>query len=104
MASIDEELRMDDEENSREIVYIREQLPAELKDKFTDDDLVFIMDSIGEYFFSSGILETNEEEVDIDLDVISDFVCQEAKNEGRKAFDPQEVFFVVQADLDFQEQ
>ncbi|UKK48974.1 hypothetical protein L6475_03135 [Prevotella sp. E9-3] len=104
MASLDEELLMDEEENRREIAYIREQLPADLKEKFSDDQLLFIIDAIGTYFYTSGILESNSDEVDIDMEAVSDFVCSEAKEEGEGTFDPQEVFFVVEADLDFQEQ
>ena len=104
MASLDEELLMDEEENRREIAYIREQLPADLKEKFSDDQLLFIIDAIGTYFYTSGILESNSDEVDIDMEAVSDFVCSEAKEEGEGPFDPQEVFFVVEAVLDFQEQ
>ena len=102
--SFDQELLMDEEENQREIAFIRKQLPNDLKAKYTDDELLFIIDAIGTYFYTSGVLETNDEEVDIDLEVVSNYVCNEAKEEGEGPFDPQEVFFVVQADLDFQEE
>jgi aspartate/tyrosine/aromatic aminotransferase len=102
--TLDEEFLRDEEENRREIAFIREQLPGELKEKFTDNELLFMIDAIGTYFYTSGILESNDEEVDIDMEQVSDFVCKEAKEEGEGPFDAQEVFFVVQADLDFQEQ
>ena len=102
--SFDQELLMDEEENQREIAFIRKQLPNDLKEKYTDDELLFSIDAIGTYFYTSGVLETNDEEVDIDLEVVSNYVCNEAKEEGEGPFDPQEVFFVVQADLDFQEE
>ena len=104
MASLDEELLHDEEENRREIAFIRDQLSNDLKEKFNDDELQFIIDAIGIYLYTSGILETADDEVDIDLETISEFVCNEAKEEGEGPFDPEEVFFVVQADLDFQEQ
>ena len=95
---------MDEEENRREIEFIRKQLPNDLKEKFTDEQLLFIIDAIGTYFYSSGILDSNDDEVDIDMEVVSDFVCNEAREKGEGPFDAQDVFFVVQADLDFQEQ
>lgn len=104
MASLDEELLQDEQEARREIAFIREQLPADLKEKFTDNNLLFIMDAIGTYFYTSGVLESADDEVDIDMEAVSEFVCNEAKEEGEGPFDPQEVFFVVEADLDFQEQ
>jgi hypothetical protein len=104
MASFDEELLQDAEENRREIAFIREQLPADLKEKFTDDQLLFVIDAIGTYFYTSGILESESEEVDIDMEAVSKFVCSEAEEEGEGPFDPQDIFFIVEADLDFQEQ
>lgn len=104
MATLEEELRMDEEEGRREIAFIRSQLSSELKEKFTDDELLFMIDAICTYFYTSGVLESNDEEVDIDLETVADFVCNEAKEEGEGPFDPQDVFFIVQADLDFQEE
>ena len=64
-----------------------------------------MMDLIVDYYYSSGILETDAEEVDIDLEAIAEYVCKRAKEEGFcSSFNPEEVFFIVQADLDFQEQ
>ena len=64
-----------------------------------------MMDLIVDYYFTSGILESEEEEIDIDLEKIAEYVCKRAKDEGFcSSFNPEEVFFIVQADLDFQEQ
>lgn len=104
MASIDEELLMDDKENRREIAFIRGQLSNELKEKYSDETLLFIIDAIAEYFYTSGILESDSDEVDIDMETVADYVCHEAGASGLEPLDPQDVFFVVQADLDYQEQ
>lgn len=107
MADFEEELRLDDEENAREVEYIREVLPADLKEKFCEADLRYMMDTIVDYYFASGVLETEADAdgfVDIDLQKVADYVCAKAAEEGQGDFDPAEVFFVVQADMDFQEQ
>lgn len=104
MASLDEELRIDEEETRRELAFIRSQLSSELKEKFSDDELIFMVDAICTYFYTSGVLDSDDDEVDIDLETVADFVCKEAEEEGEGPFDSQDVFFVVQADLDFQEQ
>ena len=61
MPSFEDELRMDEEENRREIAYIRERLPQELKTYFSDDDLYYLMDAIVDYYYDSGwnLLLTN---------------------------------------------
>ena len=105
MASIDEEIRLDEEENRRELAFIRTQLPPSIKKFYSDKDIRWMMDAIVDYYFDSGILESNEEEVDIDLEAVAEHVCKRAKDEGFcSSFNPEEVFFIVQADLDFQEQ
>ena len=104
MSSIDEELRLDQEEDIREAQYIYQSLPADLKEKFSTDVILYLMDYIVEFYYESGILESDEDEIDIDLQKVADGVCRKAKKEDNKDFDPADVFFVVQADLDFQEE
>ena len=104
MASIDEELLMDIEENEREAEFILNTIPSELKEKFTKDDIMYMMDAIVDYYFSSGVLEGSDDDfVDIDLQLVADYVCKAAKEDG-KDYNADEVFFVAQADLDFQEE
>ena len=104
MASFEEELRLDDEENRREIAFIRERLPMELKTRFSEDDLYYFLDAIVDYYFDSGILESTDEEVDIDLQEVADAVTKKALSDKQGTFDPEEVYYVVEADMDFQEQ
>ncbi|UKK54209.1 hypothetical protein [Prevotella sp. E2-28] len=103
MATFDEELMQDQEENKREIAFIREQLPSDLKELYTDAQLVWMLDTIATYFYESGILESDDDEVDVDIDEVAAYLCKEAKSEGQPQLDPDEVRFVVEADLDYQE-
>ena len=82
MASIDEEIRLDEEENRRELAFIRTQLPPSIKKFYSDKDILWMMDAIVDYYFDSGILESNEVEVDIDLEAVAEHVCKRAKDEG----------------------
>ena len=104
MASFEEELRLDEEENRRELAFIRERIPIDAKKHYSDETILYMMDLIVDYYYESGILESNEEEVDIDLEAVTDYVCKKAKEDGATNFDPEYVLFIVQADLDFQEQ
>jgi hypothetical protein len=105
MASLDEEIRLDEEENRRELAFIRTQLPLDVKKFYSDKDILYMMDLIVDYYYTSGILESKEDEVEIDLEEVAGYVCKRAKDEGFcSSFNPEEVFFIVQADLDFQEQ
>ena len=95
---------MDEDENRRELTFIRERLPQEIKTHFSDDDLYYFMDAIVDYYYESGILESEDDEVDIDLQKVADAVTDQAKRDKKGNFDPEEVFYVVEADMDFQEQ
>lgn len=103
--SLDEELQQDAEENQREVEYIQNHLSAELQDKYNSNDLYYMLDAIVEYFYSSGILESDNEYVDIDLQKVAEYICNKAKEENHTSqYEPDDVFFVVQADMDFQEE
>lgn len=104
MTSLDEELLKDEEENRRELAYIRQRLPEEVKQQFSDDDIIYFIDAIVDYYVSSGILESNEDEVEINLQLVADAVARQAAKDLEKTFDPEEVLLLVEADLDFQEE
>lgn len=104
MAGIDEELLNDEEETRREIAFIREQLPIDAKEKFSDELLSWMLDAIVDYYVESGVLDSDDDEIDIDMEQVADRMCERAFKERKEKLDPQEVFFVVEADLDFQEQ
>lgn len=104
MASIDEELRLDEEENKREVAYIRERIPFDAQKHYSDSTILYVMDLIVDYYYTSGILESEEEEVDIDLEAVADYVCQRAKEEGVNNLESEYVLLIAQADLDFQEE
>jgi hypothetical protein len=104
MPSFDDELRMDEEENRREIEFIRERLPQELKTTFSDDDLYYFIDAIVDYYYDSGILESTADEVDIDLQQVAEAVTAQAHRDKIGTFSADDVYYVVEADMDFQEQ
>ena len=104
MPNFEEELRMDEEENRREIAFIRERLPQDLKTRFSEDDLYYFLDAIVDYYYDSGILESTAEEVDIDLQQVANAVAEQARCDKQGNFDPEELYYVVEADMDYQEQ
>ena len=45
-----DEFAMEDLDDEKTIAYIREHLPQELKEKYSDDDLYYILDTIYDYY------------------------------------------------------
>ena len=105
MASLEEEIQLDELENQRELAYIRTKLPDDLSYHYSNSDILWIIDTIVEYYYSSGILESDEEEIDIDMEKVAEYVCKEAREQHvSQSFDPEDVLIMVQADMDFQEE
>ena len=94
-----DEFAMEDLDDEKTIAYIRERLPQDLKEKWSDDEFYYFLDTIYDYYDKSGILDSNNEEVDIDLDEIAKFRAKEAKKNGIGDFDPEELYFVVEGEL-----
>ncbi len=94
-----DEFGMEDLDDEKTIAYIRERLPQELKEKFTDDEFYYFLDTIYDYYDKSGILDSNNEYIDIDINKISEFIVKEAKKNGIGDYDPEEIFFVVEGEL-----
>ena len=76
----------------------------DLKDKFTEDDLYYILDVIVDYYTSSGCLDVQPDEegyINIDQDEIVNYIVKEAKKDGMGPYDPNDVFFVVQGEMEY---
>mgnify|MGYP006384253995 FL=1 len=96
-----DEFAMEDLDDEKTIAYIRERLPQELKEKWSDDEFYYFLDTIYDYYDKSGILDSNNEEVDIDLDEIAKFIAKEAKKNKIGDFDPEELYFIVEGELSY---
>ena len=94
-----DEFAMDDLDDEKTIQYIRERLPQELKEKFSDDEFYYFLDTIYDYYDKSGILDSNDEYIDIDIEKIAEFVAKEAKKNKIGESDPQELYFIIEGEL-----
>lgn len=105
--SIENEILLDAEDDAREIAFIRQQLPQELKERFDDETLYYILDLIIDYYTSNGIFDQEPDAdgcIDVDLDAVADYVCRQARKEQEGDFDHDDILLVVQAEMDFSEQ
>ena len=91
---VEDEFLFEDVDDEKTIEYIRNYLPQELKEKFSDDELYYFLDLIDEYYSESGIVE-------IDLDAIVEYIVKEAKKDEMGEFDPEEILFVVQGEMEY---
>ena len=95
---------LDDADDEKTIEYIKNYLPQELKDKFPDDTLYYFLDLIDEFYVESGILDVEPDDegyVNIDLEQVADYIVKEAKKDEMGEFDPEEILFVVQGEMEY---
>jgi hypothetical protein len=95
---------LDDNDDEKTIEFIRNYLPQELKEKFSDDELYYFMDVMDEYYAESGILDAEPDEegfVNIDLEEVAKYIVKEANKDKIGEFDPEEILFVVQGEMEY---
>lgn len=82
------------------IAFIRNHISQEMKAKFSDDDLYYLLDTIYDYYDQKGYLKDDDDTVEIDLDELSAFVYKAAKKE-KMAIEQDEVGFIVDAEISY---
>jgi len=95
-ANEEEFLPYDDDEA---IKFIRNQIPQDLKEKFSDDDLNYLIDLIYEFYEEKGFLNDDDTEVDIDLDELTAYVVKQSKKDKVGVYTEEEISFVVDAEI-----
>ena len=94
------------EDDLRTVEFIHNYLPQDVKDKFTEDDLFYFLDLLADYYVDSGILDSEPDAdgfVDIDTEAVAQALAERAKKEKYGDFNPEDLIWVVQAELEFGE-
>lgn len=103
--STEDELFMDiAKDDAKTIEFIRNYLPQELKEKFTDEDLYYLLDLIVDYYCTSGCLDSEPDEegyINIDQDEIVKYVMAESQKDNMDKFTEEELLFVVQGEMEY---
>ena len=100
---------MDEKENfiydeDESVAFIQNYLPQEMKGKFSNDDINYIVDLMYEFYESKGYLDENKAEdelVDIDEDELLAFVVKNAKKDEVGDFTEEEISYVVKGELEY---
>ena len=104
MATFDDELLQDAEDDRQTIEYIKQHRPQELKDRFSDDDLYYFLDVIVEYYTESGILDAQPDKdgyINIDIEAIAQHMAQQARKDKVGEFSADDLRWIVEAEMDY---
>lgn len=98
-----EELGYDED---KAISFIRQTLPTTVSEKNTDDEILYIIDIIWDYYEKNGYLSLDSEvteEESIDLDRLVNYVVKELKNDEEIVMDPDDIKLIVKGELEYEE-
>ena len=89
-----------DDDDSLE--FIKNRLSPEMKEKFSDDDINYIVDLIYDYYESKGYFDNDVDEdieIEIDEDDLIAYVIKNAKKDGVGTFTEEEISAIVEGEL-----
>lgn len=84
------------------VKFIQNYLPQEMKGKFTNDEINYVIDIIYEFYEDKGLLDENasgEDLMEIDEDELIEFVLKNTKKDKLKVFTADEITFIIQGEL-----
>ncbi len=82
--------------------FIQNYIPQEIKGKFTNDEITYIIDIVYEYYDEKGFMNDDTEEdsiVDIDEEEIVSYVLKNTKKDKINNFSADEIAFIIQGEL-----
>lgn len=93
-----------DEEQA--VKFIRKLLPADKQDRYTDDEILYVIDIMYDWYEKNGYLSldsdvTDEEEED--LNAMTAYVRKEIAKDGEVEMDPDDIGLIVKGELEYEE-
>ena len=106
MADFEDELLQDAEDDVQTVEFIKNYLPLEVKERFTDDDLYYLLDVLVEYYTDSGILDAEPDKdgyIDIDVEAIAEHAARQARQDKMGDFSAEDLRWVVEGEMEYAE-
>ena len=86
------------------IKFIRNYIPQEIKDKYSDDDIVYLTDIVYDYYDKKGLFaEGQDEELELDEEDIIGYVAKTVKKDKEVHFDEEDIRFLVLGELEYED-
>ena len=88
------------------IKFIRKTLPGEVNERYSDDEILYVIDIIWDWYEKNGYLsldsEVSEEE-EHDLTKLTAYVVSELKKDKEFVMDPQDMDLIVRGEVQYEE-
>lgn len=86
------------------IKFIQNYLPQEYKEKFSSDDINYVIDIMYDFYDEKGFMDpdaSDEELVELDEDELIEYVLKNTKKDKIASFTQEEISFIVQGELQY---
>lgn len=87
------------------IKFIRTFISEESNQKFTDDDILFVIDCIWDFYDDKGFLELSDtdEDDEFDIDEMVEYVAKAIKKDGEIKATNEEIKLIIKGEIDYEE-
>lgn len=88
------------------IRFIRDAVGKEVSDQYSDDEILYVIDIIWDYYERKGFLKLNAKKTDdeiLDEEALTAYVKKELASDGEIVMDPDDLGKIVKAELDYEE-
>ena len=92
------------EEDRRTVEFILHYLPQEVKKRITEEDVYYFIDVFAEYCEESGLLDSEDEEAEIDIDEAAAYMVRQANKDKMGDFSAEDVRWIVDGELEYGEE
>lgn len=93
-------------DEDKAIEFIRKYVGPTVSDNYSDDEILFVIDIIWDYYEKNGLLSLDsdftEEEL-LDVDKLTAFVKKEIANDDEIIMDPKDLEKIVKGELKYEE-
>lgn len=93
-------------DEDKALQFIRAAVGKKISDRYSDDEILFIIDIIWDYYENNGFLslemDETEEEI-LDTDELVNYVKKEVANDRELLMDPADIGQIVKAELEYEE-
>lgn len=100
---MDEDMIFDED---KAVEFIRKTLTKVVNDKYSDDEILYIIDIIWDYYEKNGLLELNldaTEDENVDIAKLTAYVRKEIAKDDEIVMDPSDIDCIVKGELQYEE-
>ncbi|MDE5652172.1 MAG: hypothetical protein K2G75_02980 [Muribaculaceae bacterium] len=88
------------------IAFIRREVGDEVSRQYSDDEILYVIDIIWDYYERKGLLKLNPKataDEQLDEEALTAYVRKELSRDGEILMDPDDLDKIVKAELDYEE-